>query len=58
MGPFYEIESVSPGAFLKPGAKLSHQHCIFHFTGAKPGLNKIALKTLGVPLKEIQVALK
>jgi len=58
MGPFYEIESVSPGAFLKPGAKLSHQHCIFHFTGNKAGLNKIALKTLGVSLKEIQEAFK
>lgn len=58
MGPFYEIESVSPAAFLKPGEKLSHQHCIFHFTGDKPGLNKIALKTLGVSLKEIQEAFK
>lgn len=58
MGPFYELESVSPGAFLKPGAKLSHQHCIFHFSGDKSGLNKIALKTLGVSLEEIQKAFK
>ncbi|MGZ3890207.1 MAG: DUF6786 family protein [Mucilaginibacter sp.] len=58
MGPFYEIESVSPAAFLQPKEKLSHQHCIFHFTGDKPGLNKIALKTLGVSLKEIQEAIK
>jgi len=56
MGPFYEIESVSPGAFLKPGEKLSHQHCIFHFTGDKEGLNKIALKTLGLSLKDIRFA--
>ncbi|MFB9841474.1 DUF6786 family protein [Mucilaginibacter ginsenosidivorans] len=58
MGPFYEIESVSPGAFLKPGEKLTHQHCIFHFTGDKAGLNKIALKTLGVSLSEIKLAFK
>lgn len=56
MGPFYEIESVSPGAFLKPGEKLNHQHCIFHFTGNKTALNKIAIKTLGVSLKDIQSA--
>jgi hypothetical protein len=56
MGPFYELESVSPGAFLKPGEKLSHLHSIFHFTGNKAGLNDIALKTLGVSLKDIESA--
>jgi hypothetical protein len=58
LGSFYELESVSPGAFLKPGEKLSHQHCIFHFTGSREGLNAIALKTLGVSLSDIQSALK
>ncbi|HTI59435.1 SH3-like domain-containing protein [Mucilaginibacter sp.] len=58
MGPFYEIESVSPGAFLKPGGKLSHQHSIFHFTGDRSALDKIALKTLGVSLDDIQSAFK
>lgn len=58
MGPFYEIESVSPGAFLKPGEKLTHQHCIFHFTGDKAGLDKIAKKTLGISLNEIQSVFK
>jgi hypothetical protein len=56
MGPFYELESVSPAAFLKPGEKLVHQHCIFHFSGDKAGLNKIAVKTLGVTLDDIQSA--
>ena len=58
LGPFYELESVSPGAFLKPGEKLTHQHCIFHFTGSREGLNAIVLKTLGVSLSDIQSALK
>jgi hypothetical protein len=58
MGPFYEIESVSPGAFLKPGESLGHQHYIFHFTGDKAGLDAIAVKTLGVSLAGIQSALK
>ncbi|HVS93017.1 MAG TPA: DUF6786 family protein [Mucilaginibacter sp.] len=56
MGPFYEIESVSPAAFLKPGKTLSHRHAIFHFTGNVSSLDKLAEKTLGVSLKDIQSA--
>lgn len=56
MGPFYELESVSPAAFLKPGEKLAHQHCVFHFTGDKAALNKIAVKTLGISLDDVQKA--
>ncbi|WP_208864826.1 DUF6786 family protein [Mucilaginibacter gossypiicola] len=58
MGPFYEIESVSPAAFLKPGEKLIHKHSVFHFTGNKAALNKIALKTLGISLDDISAAFK
>jgi hypothetical protein len=58
MGPFYEIESVSPAAFLKPNESLSHRHCVFHFTGDKDELNQIALKTLGISLQDIQAAFK
>jgi hypothetical protein len=58
MGPFYEIESVSPAAFLKPREALSHKHSVFHFTGDKDELNKIALKTLGISLLDIQAAFK
>lgn len=56
MGPFYEIESVSPAAFLKPGASLSHQHAVFHFTGAEQGLDTIARKLLGISLDDIKKA--
>ncbi len=58
MGPFYEMESVSPAAFLKPNEGLSHKHSIFHFTGDKDELNQIALKTLGISLQEVQAAFK
>ena len=58
MGPFYEIESVSPAAFLKPNETLSHKHSVFHFTGDKVELNQIALKTLGISLQDIQAAFK
>lgn len=57
MGPFYEIESVSPAAFLKPGESLTHNHSVIHFTGNKSSLNQIAKKLLGVSLDEIQNAL-
>jgi hypothetical protein len=58
MGPFYEMESVSPAAFLKPNEKLTHKHSVFHFTGNVDALNQIALKTLGVSLQDIQSAFK
>lgn len=58
MGPFYEIESVSPAAFLKPGEKLTHKHSVFHFTGNKAALNKIALKTLDISLDDISATFK
>lgn len=58
LGPFFEMESVSPGAFLKPGQKLSHNHNIFHFTGDKASLDKIAVKVLGISLDGIQNAFK
>lgn len=54
MGPFYEIESVSPAAFLKPGQTLAHQHSVFHFTGDKAALNTISQKVFGTSLEFIQ----
>ncbi|TSD67233.1 hypothetical protein FFF34_007495 [Inquilinus sp. KBS0705] len=58
LGPFYELESVSQAAFLKPGAKLTHNHTVFHFTGDEAQLNEIAVKTLGISLKDVQAAFK
>lgn len=58
MGPFYEIESVSPAAILKPNESLSHKHSVFHFTGDEKGLDAIAQKTLGVSINQIKNALK
>lgn len=56
MGPFYEIESVSPAAFLAPGEEISHQHNVFHFSGEEPALDKIAREVLGVSLEELKQA--
>ncbi len=57
LGPFYELESVSPAAFLKPHTSLTHYHSVFHFTGDENTLNTVAQKTLGVTLDQIKSAL-
>lgn len=56
MGPFYEMESVSPAAMLAPGGSLAHRQSVYHFTGAEKALNAIAQKCLGVTLEEIKTA--
>ncbi len=53
MGPFYELESSSPAASLKPGEQLIHRQRIFHFTGNEAELSRITEKIFGVSLKEI-----
>jgi len=57
LGPFYELESSSPAAVLKPGGSLSHVHRTIHLSGSVESLDKIARAQLGVSLQEIQSAL-
>ncbi|MDO5523403.1 MAG: hypothetical protein Q4G48_05090 [Bacteroidia bacterium] len=54
MGPFLELESCSPAAFLKPGESLSHNHNVFHFVGDEAALTSIAQKLLGVNLEKVK----
>jgi hypothetical protein len=56
MGPFYELETSSPAANLKPGESLSHIQFTLHFTGDTSELNKVSNKVLGVSLDEISKA--
>jgi hypothetical protein len=56
MGPFYEIESVSPAAFLSPRQSLTHKHIVFHFTGSETGLDKISRQLFGVSLDDLKAA--
>jgi hypothetical protein len=58
MGPFYEIESVSPAAALKPSEEIRHIHNVYHFTGDKEELNTLAEKVLRVSLDEISKVFK
>ncbi len=58
LGPFYELESVSPAAFLRPGASFTHHHTVLHFTGDNAELNKIAVHIFGISLDQIEHALR
>ncbi len=58
LGPFYEMESSSPAAILRPGQSLTHIHRTIHLTGAEKELDAVAHETLGVSLTEIAEAFK
>ncbi len=56
LGPFYELESSSPGLALKPGLSFTHVHTTFHFQGPLEDLNAIALRVLNVTIDQIERA--
>jgi len=58
MGPFYEIESSSPAAFLASGEKITHTQRIFHITGDEEKLSLITEKLFNHSLSEIKEAFK
>lgn len=58
LGPFYELESVSPAKPLAPGQSLSHRHSVVHFTGDEKDLDAICIKTLGVTLEQVKTIFK
>jgi hypothetical protein len=53
LGPFYELETSSPGAELASGESLTHRQITVHFTGEPKQMDPLASQTLGVSLKEI-----
>lgn len=57
MGPFYELESVSPAASLASGQSLTHRHSVFHFTGDEEKLDGICRTVLGVSIERIRTAI-
>lgn len=56
LGPFFELESSSPAAFLDSDQSMNHKHRIFHFKGNEQEMNNIAQKVLGVGLEKIKSA--
>lgn len=53
LGPFYELESSSPAARLKPGESLTHVHRTQHVLGTPEELDPLAEKYFGVNLEKI-----
>lgn len=58
MGPFYELESSSPAAALRPGKSLTHVHRTIHLSGDEAALDPIARATLGVSIADIKSGLQ
>lgn len=54
MGPFYEIETSSPGAELKPGASLVHTQKVIHIQGKDEQLAPIVKNLFGADLNVIK----
>lgn len=50
MGPFYEIETSSPGAALDPGESLTHTQFTFHLEGDIDSLAPVAKEVFGADL--------
>ena len=53
LGPFYEIETSSPGAALKPSETMKHTQRIMHFQGDKEKLAKIVHQLFNLDLDDI-----
>ena len=54
LGPFYEVESLSPARPLKSGESLSHQHRTIHIQADAATLADLAKEVLGVELEKVK----
>jgi hypothetical protein len=54
MGPFYELESSSPAAFLAVGESMTHIHTTIHMQGAEAELNKIIQELFKIEIETIK----
>lgn len=57
LGPFYELETLSPALALAPTEAYTHTHRTMHFTGSIEGLNDLSKAVLGVELAVLERAL-
>lgn len=54
LGPFYEIETSSPGAELKNGETITHIQKVYHFEGEEDALSPITQKLFGISIADIK----
>ena len=57
LGPFFELETSSPAAALKPGQSMRHVHRTVHYTGDIEAIDRVARHRLGASLDRITAAL-
>ncbi len=58
MGPFYEIETSSRAAELKPGESLTHTQRVMHMQGDEEELTRLTYRLFGLDLNKIQSVFK
>ena len=56
LGPFYELETSSPAAALKPGETMAHIQRTLHLQGTEAELDPIARRLFGVSLEAIKTS--
>ena len=56
LGPFYELETSSPAAALKPGETMRHVQRTFHIQGSEEQLDPLARRLLEAGLETIKEA--
>ncbi|MFC7337445.1 DUF6786 family protein [Haloferula chungangensis] len=54
LGPFYELETSSPAAALRPGETMKHIQRTYHFHGPESQLEPLSQSLLGVGLETIK----
>ncbi len=58
LGPFYELETSSPGGELAPGDTLRHVSRTLHLRGEREALDLVARRVLDIGLNEIEAAFR
>lgn len=56
MGPFYELETSSPAAFLTPEQSITHVHSTIHIKGEAADLDALVQSVFGISLDRVKSA--
>lgn len=54
LGPFYELETSSPAAFLEPGESMEHTHQTFHIQGTEEEMDRVVQDIFNARLNSIK----
>lgn len=57
LGPFYELETLSPALGLRAGEHYEHRHSTLHLLGTRSSLDSVSEKVWGISLGELEQGL-